>query len=285
MPPVYRARIALSLAVAIVAIGCQKKPWSPKNYTSSEALFVAAKERLDRGRLDEAIAGFEQLTLDLPARDTLLSRSHFWLGIAHERKREYILAAQSFTRLTESFPDDSLADDALVRAGRAYHRLWRKSYLDATYGESALSTFNTMLSLYPNSDLRGEAQAEVDRIEAQFAKKDYDTGVHYLKRKAYDPAIIYFSDVVEKYPRTDWARRARLRLVESYTAINYRAERDEICTALRERFPGDGEVRERCGTAPAAATRSPAVPATAPDSQSTSSPPAGAQPAPPAPAH
>lgn len=284
MPPVFRARIALSLAVATFAIGCQKKPWSPRNYPSSEALYLAAKARLDRGRLDDAIAGFEQLTLDLPARDTLLSRSHFWLAIAHERKREYILAAQSYTRLMESFPDDSLADDALVRAGKAYHRLWRKSYLDPAYGESALTTFNTMLSLYPNSDLRDEAQAEVDRIEAQFAKKDYDTGVHYLKRKAYDPAIIYFTDVVEKFPRTDWARRARLRLVESYTAINYRAERDEICAALRERFPGDGEVRERCGATPAAAARPASAPATRSDSQPAPPPPGSSQATPPTPA-
>lgn len=261
------------LVVALFVTGCQKKPWSPKNYSSSESLYVAAKARLDRGRLDDAIAGFEQLTLDLPARDTLLSRSHFWLGIAHERKGEHILAAQSFTRLMESFPDDSLADDALIRAGRAYHRLWRKSYLDPTYGESALTTFNTVLSLYPNSDLRDEAQGEVDRIEAQFAKKDYDTGVHYLKRKAYDPAIIYFTDVVEKFPRTEWARRAQLRLVESYGAINYRAERDEICAALRGRFPGDGEVRQRCGAGPATVAQPASAPATAADSQPAPPPP------------
>lgn len=250
MRPVSR-NIVLLLA-ALSAAACASKAWSPKTYTSNEALYTASKQRLDHGKLDDAIAGFEKLTLDLPARDTLLSRSHYWLGLAHERKGEHILAAQSYSRLMESFPDDTLADDALLLAGKSYRKLWRKSSLDATYGESALSTFNTLLALYPNSDKRAEAEKNVAELESAFAKKDYDTGVHYFRRKAYDSAILYFKDLVKKYPTTDYARKAQLRLVQSYDAIAYRADRDDTCAALRERYPADPEVRERCKNAPVA---------------------------------
>ena len=250
MPPVSR-NVVLLLA-ALSAAACTSKAWSPKTYTSNEALYTASKQRLDHGKLDDAIAGFEKLTLDLPARDTLLSRSHYWLGLAHERKGEHILAAQSYSRLMESFPDDTLADDALLLAGKSYRKLWRKSSLDATYGESALSTFNTLLALYPNSDKRAEAEKNVADLEAAFAKKDYDTGVQYFRRKAYDSAILYFRDLVKKYPSTDYARKAQLRLVQSYDAIAYRADRDDTCAALRERYPADAEVRARCKSAPVA---------------------------------
>lgn len=250
MRPVSR-KILLLLALASAG-ACTSKAWSPKTYSSNEALYTASKQRLDRGKLDDAIAGFEKLTLDLPARDTLLSRSHYWLGLAHERKGEHILAAQSYSRLMESFPDDTLADDALLLAGKSYRKLWRKSSLDATYGESALNTFNTLLALYPNSDKRAEAEKNVADLEAAFAKKDYDTGVHYLRRKAYDSAILYFKDLVKKYPSTDYARKAQLRLVESYDAIAYRADRDDTCTALREKYPTDREVRESCRNSPIA---------------------------------
>ena len=262
MPPV--SRVSIVLLVSLAFVGCVRKPWSPKNYQTNESLYVASKQRLDRGKIDDAIAGFEQLTLDLPARDTLLSRAHYWLGVAHERKGEHILAAQSFTRLMESFPDDTLADDALLLAGKSYRKLWRKSYLDPQYGESALSTFNTLLALYPNSDKRDEAEKNVRELETQFAKKDYETGNHYFRRKAYDSAILYFKDVVGKYPATDWARKAQLRLVKSYDAIAYRADRDEVCTSLRERFPSDREVRQACGTAPATAAAPTLPPPTSP---------------------
>src|SRR4051812_40596725 len=118
MRPVSR-KIFLLLALSWAG-ACTSRAWSPKTYSSNEALYTASKQRLDRGKLDDAIAGFEKLTLDLPARDTLLSRSHYWLGLAHERKGEHILAAQSYSRLMESFPDDSLADDALLLAGKSY---------------------------------------------------------------------------------------------------------------------------------------------------------------------
>ncbi|HEX2777873.1 MAG TPA: outer membrane protein assembly factor BamD [Gemmatimonadaceae bacterium] len=251
-------KLVLLLAV-LAAVACTSKPWSPKNFTSNEELYKASLERYRKGKLDDAIAGFEQLTLDLPARDTLLSRSHYWLGQAHEKKGEHILAAQSYSRLMESFPDDSLADDALLLAGKSYRKLWRKSSLDATYGESALNTFNTLLALYPNSELRGAAEKNVHELETAFAKKDYETGVHYLRRKAFDSAILYFKDVVRKYPQTDYSRQAQLRLVQAYDAISYRADRDETCAALRENFPRDAEVRQRCGPAPVATT-TPATP-------------------------
>jgi len=258
MPPVTR-KVVFLLAVLTVS-ACTSRAWSPKQYTSNEALYTASKQRLDHGKVDDAIAGFEKLTLDLPARDTLLSRSHYWLGIAHERKGEHILAAQSFSRLMESFPDDTLADDALLLAGKSYRKLWRKSSLDATYGESALNTFNTLLALYPNSDKRAEAEKNVAQLEAEFAKKDYDTGVHYLRRKAFDSAILYFKDVVKKYPATDYSRKAQLKLVQAYEAISYKADRDDTCTALRERYPADSEVRNECGTAPVASA-TPSAPA------------------------
>ncbi|HVD06042.1 MAG TPA: hypothetical protein VNB89_08500, partial [Gemmatimonadaceae bacterium] len=75
--------------------------------------------------------------------------------------------------------------------------------------------------------------------------------------------ILYFKDVVAKYPATDWARKAQLRLVKAYDAIAYRADRDEVCTSLRERFPADREVRAACGTTPATAA-APTPPSTSP---------------------
>ena len=258
------SRFLFVFVLSLVFVGCVRKPWSPKNYTSNESLYVASKQRYDRGKLDDAIAGFEQLTLDLPARDTLLSRAHYWLGMAHERKGEHILAAQSFTHLMESFPDDTLADDALLLAGKSYRKLWRKSYLDPQYGESALSTLNTLLALYPNSDKRAEAEKNVRELETQFAKKDYETGNHYFRRKAYDSAILYFKDVVGKYPTTDWSRKAQLRLVKAYNAIAYRADRDEVCAALHANYPTDREVRETCGPAPATVASPTPTPAVTP---------------------
>ena len=247
-----RKLVLCALGLPLLAAACAK-PFTPALITPSTALYEASLREYEAGNWDNAILGFEKLTLDLPARDTLLSRSHWYLGMAHFKNKQYILAGQSLQRLTEAFPDDSLADNALFEAGRAYRHLWRKPVLDPQYGQLALTTFRTLLALYPNTDLTDEANAEIARLEQMFATKDYEVGMHYLRRRAYDSAIIYFQDVVAAYPNTPRARDAYLRLAEAFTAIRYREDAREVCETLRTRYPGDAAVVEACGVAPASA--------------------------------
>ena len=124
--------------------------------------------------------------------------------------------------------------------------MWRKPALDPTYGETALATYNTLLGLYPTSPLIPEAKKELAELEDMFAQKNYLAGMYYLRRKAYDSGIIYFKDVLAKYPTTPTARLAQLRLVDSYKAIRYKEDAADACAVLRKNYPDDAEVRTTC---------------------------------------
>ena len=250
MPVPSTSRI---LAAIVVTLAACRPDFELKRFTQDAALYEASLREMQHRHWDNAVAGFERLTIELPARDTLMPLSLYHLGKARQGKREWLLAAQAFTRLTESFPDDTLGDDALYEAGISYGRLWRKPELDAQYGETAISTLRMMQGMYPNSPLNDEAQREVDRLTDWLAIKAYKTGVWYMGRKAYDPAIIYFKDVLRLYPTAPTARDAGIRLVEAYNEINYREEAQEQCASLRQTYPGSPEVREVCGTGPATA--------------------------------
>ena len=256
--PTFAAALLLS---ALSALAACAPGFQIKNYQGSNSrLFEASLRELHKRHWDSAVEGFEKLTLDLPARDTLLPRAYYYLGKAHAGRGENLLAAQSFSRLTESFPDDSLADDALEEAARAYARMWRKPVLDATYGQTAISTYQTLLAMYPNSTLRPEAERSVARLQDWLADKEYENGMFYFRRKAFDSAIIYFKSVVATYPTAARVRDAQLRLVEAYRHPNmrYTAEANETCELLRAHFGQDREVRRLCGApAPASATAAP----------------------------
>lgn len=255
----FRSSLFAIVVVAFVAGAC-KPAFVPKTFKgSTEELYVAAHKEYRKRRFDNAIAAFERLTLELPARDTLLPRAHFWLGKSHARHGAQLLAAQEFARVTEGFPDDSLGDDALIESGRAYQRLWRKPGLDAQYGQNALGAYRLLLVLYPNSSLRGEAIRQVNKLEQWFATKDYENGLHYMRRKAYDSAIIYLKDVVKNYPSSTRARDANLRLVEAYRAIRYKDDAAESCAVLRAAYAQDAEVRRLCGTEPVPPVAQPAA--------------------------
>lgn len=247
-----------------VAAACRPE-FQLKKFTNNEALYTASLREYQRHHWDNAVSGFEKLTTDLPPRDSLLPRSYWYLASSHEHMDEHLLAAQSYNRLVETFPEDSLADDAALESARSYRRLWRKPELDPTYGEYALSSYNTMIGLYPNSPLVATAQKEISQLENWFAIKEYEAGDYYFRRHAYDSGIIYFKDILTKYATAPKAFDAALRLVQSYKAIHYREDASELCTQLRQRYQTDRRVRDTCSGVPdvqaaKADTTSPAKP-------------------------
>lgn len=237
--------VAIAAATALAAC---RGGFRVNRFPSSEGLYAAGLREYEQRHWGNAVLAFEKLTTDLSPRDTLLPRSYWYLANAHARQNEHLLAAQSFSRLFESFPDDTLAARAAFQAGSSYRRLWRKPELDATYGETALATFNTMIGLYGDQypQIADSARRAILELEQWFATKEYLTGVFYFRRRAYDSGIIYFTNIIERWPHVPRVRDALLRLAESYRAIRYREELDETCTRLRQTYPNDGEVADVC---------------------------------------
>lgn len=279
IPDMISSRRALVATLLLLAAACHPD-FELTKFPTNEALYRAATEEYSRGRWENAVSAFEKLTTDLPARDTLLPRAHWYLARAHQEQREWVLAATSFSRLTESFPDDTLADDAALEAARSYRRLWRKPALDPTYGESALAAYNTLLGLYPQSPLVPAAKQELADLEEMFAQKNYLSGMYYLRRGGYDSGIIYFKDIISRYPQTPSARLAQLRLVDAFKAIRYKEDAVDACALLRRNYPDDAEVRTTCEGVAQPATPVASTPPSAPPT-STGPPATTATPAPP----
>lgn len=282
----HTAGLLLVLVASVVA--CSQGGFNlAKLGKDNTALFTAAMREYRGGRWDNAVAGFERLTLELAARDTLLPVSHYYLGLAHGKRKEHLLAAQAYTRLTESYPEHPLADDGLYGAARSYHRLWRKPQLDAQYGQTALATYRLYLAMFPNGEQRAAAERQVAELEQRFATKEYLNGMFYRRRKYFDSALIYFRGVVANYPETPRARDAWLRLAEVYREINYAADAADACAAVRARWPDDVEVRRVCPAAVGApttasdTTRRPAPPADSRDTTRRPTPPDSTVPRPP----
>lgn len=249
--------VGAAVLAATLAVGAACRPgFQPRAFPSSGALFAASLAEYNAKRFDNAVSGFERLTLDLSARDTLLPLAHWYLAHAHEMKQEHLLAASSYARLAESFPDDSLAPAALLLAGRSYSELWRRPDLDGTYGDLAQIQFRQLSTLYPDSPLKRAADSASFDIDERKAAKDYGVGMHYVRRKAFESSLIYFKDVVKDYPLTKMARAALMEMVVVYRRpeLKYVPEAAETCLTLRTTYPGDAEVDALCpnGGSPAA---------------------------------
>lgn len=256
----FRTRLSVVLLTAIAACA---PAFKPAKFANSATLFEASLDRLQRKKWDDAVSGFEKLTLDLSSRDSLLPLAHLYLARARTGRGEHLLAAQEYTKLAESFGDDSLADDALLESGLSYSRLWRRPALDPQYGQLAQVQYRLLLTLYPDSPRKPAAEAELKRLDEWFATKDFDTGDSYFRRRAYDSAIIYYRDIVKNYPNTDRARQAMIRMVQAFRSpvMNYKEDAKEVCATLRTLYPGDTPVMTACTGLPTDSLAVPAKPA------------------------
>ncbi len=242
----WRVLILLSMAATLAACAGGFKP---QNYANSEALFRASLIEYQRKNYENAQIGFERLTNDLSARDPLLAPAFYYLALSHEQRGEFLLAAQAYQRVTDGFPDDTLAPGSMLGVGRSYQGLWRRPNLDPENGQKAVSILRALLSSYPDAKKEtADAKARIAQLEEWFAEKDYLTGVHYVRvRRAVDPAIIYFKDVVTTYPSTKAARLSWLKLHELYTKIRWKDDAAETCAAMWKAYPGDPAVKLECG--------------------------------------
>lgn len=242
----------LLLAVLLGAPLACTPPFNPKLYPTPDKLYPVAMAEYNARRYDNAAKAFEQLTLDLAARDPRLPLSYYYLAQSQARQGENLLAAATYNRLIDAFPQDTLVDDALYLSGRSYQKEWRNPELDATYGNDAVTAYQSLLASYPDSPFAAPAKKELATLDEWLARKDYATGYLYLKRKAFDSAILYFKDVIRLHPNAPTTRQAYLRLLESYRAIKYTEDARDLCDAMRKAYPTDRDVRDACGPAPAA---------------------------------
>jgi outer membrane protein assembly factor BamD len=247
----YRFRPLLLALLLAAPLAC-KPAFDPKIYPNTDKLYQVAMAEFKARRYDNAAKAFEKLTLDLPARDPRLPLSFFYLAQSQEKLGENLLAAGTYNRLIDAFPQDSLVDDALYLSGRAYQEEWRHPELDATYGNNALTAYQSLLASFPDSPFADPAKKEISKLDEWLAEKDYNTGYLYLKRKAFDSAILYFKDVIRLHPNAPKTKDAYLRLLESYRAIKYTEDARDLCDAMRKAYPNDRDVSTTCGPAPAA---------------------------------
>jgi len=204
-----------------------------------------------RGDFRKAQIIFQRLTVEFSTTQEELAQARYYVAECNFQLGDYVQAASDFRKVADEFSTTEYAPLGLLRAGDANLRLWRRPELDPTYGEAALAIYQELTGRFPDSQAAARARPHVRRLENQFADKAFKNGMFYLRRKAFDSAIIYFKDVIANYPSAQRAPDALLRLVESYRAIGYTQELQETCEHLRRFYPNATRLAASC---PAAAS-------------------------------
>ncbi len=239
-------RMVWMLGLATLAAACHHGPKVQAPAPRAELQLDQAMTHYRRGDYHRALLVLQRLSFEFGPSQPEAVVARYYMAECYFQTGDRVQAAHEFRKVADEFPTSEYASLALLRAGDSNLRLWRRAELDPTYGETALSIYQELAGRYPDSDAAARARPHVRRLQNQFAEKTYKNGMFYLRRKAYDSAIIYFKDVIANYPEAKLAPDALLRLVDSYRAIGYTDELKETCDHLRRFYPQATGLGKSC---------------------------------------
>jgi outer membrane protein assembly factor BamD len=209
---------------------------STVNKVEPEILWKQAMDRLAARKWTEATRLFERFTLEFPT-DARYQEARYHLGEAHFGAKEYITAATEFARLSSDFPAGPFADDAQFKVCESYQRLSPDIELDQEYTQAAIDHCQALLSYFSASEFAPRATAVIAEMTDKLAHKLYWTGDYYFRRKAYDPAIMYYELVAKTYPVSAWAPKALNRMIDAYEILGYDTEEAATRARLLKDYP------------------------------------------------
>ena len=233
--------IALFSLLGALFQGCSSAP--PYQGLDGDDLFELGAREFEDEDWDEAVRVFERFLFADPTNDRVV-QGRLYLARAYFNREDYITAASEFGRILDRHPGHPLAPDAALGVCKSYVALSPHIQRDQGYTLQAFNSCDNVVQDFGASQVSVEAEALRDQMREKLARKTFIAGDFYFRRRLFDSGIIYFNDVLAKYPNTDTAAQALLRLHQSYTEIGWEREADEARERLLRDFPDSEAARE-----------------------------------------
>ena len=163
--------------------------------------------------LDRAVEIFKKVVDNAPY-GRLAEEAQFKLGEALKRSERYDEAVQAFQRLVDEYPNSRLIDRAKYEVAYCAYKSSLKPAYDVGSTDKAIKAFEEFVETSKDEELSKEADATIQRLKDKAAEKSFSTAKFYESQKHYSSAIIYYQDVVNKFPDSSFANEARAKIEE-----------------------------------------------------------------------
>jgi outer membrane protein assembly factor BamD len=234
--------VALVLVLVLLTACGPTRQVNPYNLTPDD-LYAQALELHENRRFDRAIT-FLEVFVSEHLGDPRVPTARMLLGDIHMERREYATAAMHYQRFAADFPTHGRAIEARFLTCEAYYRLSPPPQRDQEYTFYALMHCESISDHFPGTDEAVRAAAYVEEMREKLAQKAFDTGTFYFRRRAYDAAVVYYTEVADRFPDTTFAPAALGQLVETYERIGYVEDAEETRERLLRTYPESPQAQD-----------------------------------------
>lgn len=235
-----RVLVAIGLVFGVSACASEGGPelgGTQANGASPEQMYQSATRLERQGELSAAIKAFDEIerlhpTSQYAKRGILASAN------ASYKNGDFDRAVASGRRYLDFYPSDEQADQAQYIVALALYDQITDIGREQSRTRQALQALRQLVSRYPDSRFRRDAELRIDLAVNNLAGKEMEVGRFYLKRRNYIAAINRFRTVIERYQQTSHTPEALHRLVEAYLGLGVKREAQTAAAVLGHNFPG-----------------------------------------------
>lgn len=134
--------------------------------------------------------------------------AQYKLGQCHMDLKDYINAALAFKEIIENYPKSPLVDDAKYKIAMCAADSTTGPEYNEEDTDKAIKEFKDFVKRYPDSHMEKEARSFIKKLENQKAQNTFNIAQFYEKQGNTESAIIYYEEILSKYPESIWAPKA-----------------------------------------------------------------------------
>lgn len=186
-----------------------------KQYHIAE-LFVAGKKRKlwkfpIVPAVDKGIEILQTIVNNAPYSE-IAPQAQFKIGLAYKKTGKLTEAIQAYNKILQEYSDTPWYEESLYQVGWCNYKKSRGSSYDQAAARESIVVFGRFTKEFPQSKHIPKVKTILEKLEGRQAKGIFEIARFYEKHKHHQAAIMYYKEIIEKFPETQEAKEASRRM-------------------------------------------------------------------------
>ncbi|MBI3457242.1 MAG: outer membrane protein assembly factor BamD [Candidatus Rokubacteria bacterium] len=232
----------LALAALPLLAGCSLFGSRPETLPPAAKLYEDGEREILKGRYDAARDSLQKVVERHPDSD-LVPQARFLLGESYYREREYDKAIRELEAFMSLYPGHPIADFAQYRLARSYLDNMPALERDQAVTAKALAEFQKLVKQYPESRYAPDAIAKIEACRLRLAQKELWIADYYVRQGNLLAALRRYDMILKEYGRTAVAPQALFQKADALARLDRTEEAASTLRRLVDEFPASEWAR------------------------------------------